>query len=248
MKDFLKQFAQRDTVPKMPVPQQRREAPFIISGNVRPRMNEAFNTLRTNFHLITTGKPVKKVIVTSAIPGEGKTTVAVNLAISLSRLGNKVLIADMDLRYPSVHQIIGLHNPPEKGVSTVLSGGTLSDAIIYQKSIGISILPAGPALQKPNEMLQSVSMKKLMKEMEALYDYIIIDTPPLTSVSDALALLPVTDGVIFVLRQRFTPFDAAEKARKALEQVNANVLGCVFNAYDVKFASSFYSDSYRDIR
>ncbi|MPN37424.1 putative tyrosine-protein kinase YveL [bioreactor metagenome] len=119
------------------------------------------------------------------------------------------------------------------GVSTVLAGDdTLSDAVIECADLGISILPAGPAPQNSNEMIQSTAMYNMISELEKNYDYILFDTPPVSDSVDALTLSPFTDGVLFVVRQRYTPIEKALKSKSSLEIIRANVLGCIMNACD----------------
>jgi capsular exopolysaccharide synthesis family protein len=220
---------------------------ITISNNAPFQFVEAFKALRTNLQYAAVDKPVKKIIVTSSIQGEGKTTVAINLALTLSQLMKKVIIVDTDLRRPMIHRYLHIKNPKKTGLTIAFTGQqTLKESITFVEELGIYALPAGPTVPNPAELFQSKMMADIFNELSQNFNYIILDTPPVSIVTDAAVLSPLADGVVFVLRQNFTPAAAAMEAKKSLENVNAHVFGCVLNAFDSKKSSHYSSYSYKD--
>lgn len=228
----------------------KSDEPVVMLEKPPLQVAEAYHALRTNLEFLTHDKSIKKIIVTSSVAGEGKTTVAVNLAISLGQSGYKVLIMDLDLRKPSVSRLLRLKEINDKGVTMVLNGkSTPADSVINTENLSVGVMPSGPIPPNPNDLIRSNAMKNLLKELEGRYDYIIFDTPPVLSAADAISFSPMTDGILFVLKQNQTTFGTAVNARKSLAQVNANILGCILNDYDAASTDEYYSyyrkDSYR---
>jgi len=199
------------------------KAPFAVV--------EAYKTLRANIQFTNIGKQVKKIVFTSANPMEGKTSVSVNLAITLAQAGHKVLIIDSDLRKPRVNKLLDVPSSP--GLTNVLVKiSDLKSAIKHVDDCGIDVLASGPIPPNPSEMLGSKDMQQLLEAAEQEYDYIILDTPPSLIISDAAVLSKYADGVVIVVSHRRTTFDMLEKLKDNLEKAGANILGCVLN--DVK--------------
>lgn len=194
---------------------------------------EAFKALRTNLNFVSVNSSLKKLIITSAIPHEGKSSVAINLAVTLAETGSKVLIVDCDLRKPILHKYLKLNKVSSKGVTGILSGESkIDDSIVFFRDIKISVLVAGAIPPNPAELLGSQKMKELIAELETRFDYIVFDTPPVSVVTDSAVLSQFADGVLLVVRQNLATIDQVKLAKKSLESVNANILGVVLNDFN----------------
>jgi capsular exopolysaccharide synthesis family protein len=194
---------------------------------------EAYRMLRTSVLLSTAGNPPRTILVTSSQPGEGKTTTAVNTAISLAQLGASVLLIDSDLRRPAVHKTFRL--PHTRGLSSYLSGsGKIEDLIIKLSIPNLSVLTSGPIPPNPAELISSERMKDLLRALCEKYDHIIIDSPPLISVTDPVILSTMVDGSILVVQAGRSTRDMVRRARQELNGVGAKVFGVVLNNVDVK--------------
>lgn len=191
-------------------------------------VREAYKSIRTNIVLSILKKGCKRIIISSSIPGEGKTTTSSNIAVSLSQMEKKVLLIDADLRKPKIYKALNLPNTP--GLTNVLSGlSTLDKAINKTKSSYLSVLCSGISVPNPSEMLASEALSELITEMEAYYDYIIIDTPPINVVADSLPLIKKSDGVLLVVRPYFNTHIELQKTIKSLQFIDAKILGFVLN-------------------
>lgn len=215
---------------------------LLVASQAAPfEFTEAYKSLRTNLQYASLDRPVKKIVVTSSIPNEGKSTVCINLAITLAENGNRVLLVDADLRKPSVHQYLNLRMDSIGGLTSVLSGmSTVDKCIVHFNDIGINILAAGPIPPNPAEIFGSDSLKALVDAISDDFDYILFDTPPVSVVTDAAVLSRLCDGVILVVRQGFTTYEVALQSKENLAKVDANILGCVFNAMDVEKLNRAY--------
>lgn len=191
---------------------------------------EAYRSARTNimFSLPDEGK-CKNIVITSAMPGDGKTTTCINLAITFAKSGRKVLVVDCDMRCPRIHLYLSDSN--EAGLSNVLAGLAELDEIIRNKE-GIDFITAGHIPQNPAELLSSRKMEKLIETLSERYEYILFDTPPLAFVSDAVTFLKNISGVILIARQKYTVHHAIDAAISALTFANAKVLGFILNDAD----------------
>ena len=196
--------------------------------------------LRTNLEYVHVGEELTSIAVTSSIPGEGKSTVSANLAVSLGATGKKVLLIDTDLRRPTVHKTFQVSNVP--GISDLILNPSLplSDLMCYKEDLKIYILPAGVLPPNPSELLASVNMKKIMGELEKHFDYIIYDVPPINSVTDPQIIASRVDGVILVVRSGYVQKDEVRKSRTALENVEARILGCVLNDVPMDQDDKYY--------
>lgn len=226
---------------------RRTEQNFLLVGRDTPfSYNEAFKSLRTNLKFLAMGKSCKKIILTSAIPVEGKSSVCINLATSLVEGGSRVLLVDADLRKPVLHRYLRLHRA-QKGLTALLSDGNMEETILKMDS-GLHVLLSDAIPPNPAELLGSEQMKNLIDTLTQSYDYIIFDTPPVSVVTDAAVLSQYADGVILVIRQNHATFEEVELAKKNLDTVHARILGAVLNDFDTKSADResgyYYSYNY----
>jgi polysaccharide biosynthesis transport protein len=201
---------------------------------------EAYRALRTSILLSSFGAPPKVILVTSAMPQEGKTTISANSALVLAQRGSRVLLVDADLRRPGLEKLFGLR--PRGGLSTLISGSDkVEDVILPLPEVpNLWILPAGPIPPQPAELLGSTVMKDHIARWRNEFDHVIIDTPPCLSVTDAVLLSPEADRVILVARAGQTTKPALRRACDLLLQVNARVMGIVLNAFNIHSAHGYY--------
>src|SRR6266849_940471 len=222
------------------------EAVELIT-QVRPQsqMAESYRALRTSLLLTNLGAPPKVIMVTSALPQEGKSTTSINCAIVLAQKGVRVLLIDADLRRPSIHKTLGMG--PRSGLSNVLTGSTTLQQAITRTPIlpGLFILPAGTPPPNPAELLASSNMKDVLAELREQYDHIVVDTPPALSVTDAVVLSPRADAVVLVIRSGQTTKQALRRSRDILTQVNAKVVGVLLNAVDLSSPDYYYYYEYQ---
>jgi succinoglycan biosynthesis transport protein ExoP len=214
---------------------------------VRPQsqMAESYRALRTSLLLSNLGAPPKIIMVTSALPQEGKTTTSMNCAVVLAQKGVRVLLIDADLRRPSVHKNMGMG--PHSGLSNVLTGSATIDEAITRTSLlpNLDVLAAGTPPPNPAELLASHNMKDLLTQLRERYDHIVIDTPPSLSVTDSVVLSPCADAVVLVIRAEQTTKTALRRSRDILTQVNAKVVGVLLNAVDLTSPDYYYYYEYQ---
>jgi polysaccharide biosynthesis transport protein len=212
------------------------------------QMVESYRSLRTSLLLSRPGSPPKVLLITSSKPAEGKTAVSSLSAITLALSGARVLLIDADLRRPSVHARFKI--PNRIGLSSILSGKTTFAEAKYQhpKVASLDILPSGPIAPMPAELLGAPEMSNLITDLREQYDFIVIDTPPVLTVTDAMVLISVSDGVVMVLRYGEATSKATARSRDILLRSGANILGAVLNAVDYKSPdyAEYYGRSYRD--
>jgi len=200
---------------------------FSEAESVHSAAHEQFRTLRSRLYQICAHQPLKTVLVASALPGEGKTFVAVNLALVLARQhGRRVLLIDSDLRRPKLHQVLG--TPAAPGLAEYLSASAEESAAIQKTPLqNLYFMPAGTLASNPSELVGTGRMATLVRDLTPLFDWIIVDTPPVIPVSDATLMAEACDGVILVLKAGSTPYDIAQKARDEFR--SAPVVGVVLN-------------------
>ena len=213
---------------------------LITHLSPRSAVSEAYRTLRTNIQFGALDRAIKTIMVTSAGPGEGKSTTIANLAIAFAQAGHKCLLIDADLRRPVLHKVFGLDQ--RRGLSAVLVGKVeLAEAIQSVKAVpGLQVLPSGPLPPNPAEMLGSKQWQGLLQEMRESFDLVLIDAPPVIAVADASILAPQTDGVILVLDAGSVPRQAAQQAKDQLDKVSTRFLGAVLNNVRVEDDYQYY--------
>jgi capsular exopolysaccharide synthesis family protein len=205
---------------------------------------EAFRTIRTGLMLSSSAKQLKVILLTSAVPNEGKTTTAANLAVAMAQMGDRVLIIDGDMRRHNLHNIFGIDNT--KGISNVIvDPGGLSGAIrSSDKYPNLDILTGGTRAPNPSELLGSERMKELISGLRERYDRIIIDSPPLLAFSDSLVLGSLADGVILVVWGGKTSRELIQKSLQLLKGINTKILGVALNKIDTTKRSYYYYPYY----
>jgi len=188
----------------------------------------------TSVVLSTAPQPPQTLLITSSTAGEGKTTTALNLAIALAQRGEPTLLIDADMRHPGIAEPLNLANG--RGLASFLTGAHgIGDALkLFPAVPTLSVLPAGPIPPNPAQLLSSSTMEGLLVELRKQYKFLVVDSPPLLPVTDAMILSTFVDGVVFVVESGATVRGAVMRARKILQNVGANVIGIVLNKVDVR--------------
>jgi succinoglycan biosynthesis transport protein ExoP len=212
----------------------------------KSQISEAFRGLRTSLLLSQAEHPPQVILVTSALPREGKTTAAVNLAVTLAQLGDRTLLMDSDLRKPGIRRALNLTAGKEGGLSSYLAGvSSLDDVMIPHPAISnLTALTTGPVPPSPADLLSSHRMREGLQELRRRFKFIVIDSPPIMAATDAVILSALTDGVLLVVRSGNTPKEAFTRARDLLSAVKCRLLGVVLNAVDSSAPDYYYSYRY----
>ena len=199
----------------------------LLTNQKEFSVTEAYKALRTNVVFsLTDEKPSHVIMVTSSFPSEGKTTTASNLALSLSETGKHTLIVDCDLRKPKLGRLFNIKS--DAGLTAALfDTDHVASHIFQMQDSTLYVMPAGHIPPNPSELLSSPRMEDLIRKLRSSFDFIILDTPPVNVVTDAIALSPLTDGTIFVARSGQTDKNAAQRAVEQLGVSNTKILGVV---------------------
>ena len=206
-------------------------------------ITEAYKTLRINLRFTLPSEACKKIIISSPVPEDGKSTTSTNLGITIAQTGTRVLLIDCDLRKGKLHSFFHLKHRP--GVSDVLSGMTLlNNAIQKTKYNNLNVMTLGSLAPNPTELLAGVQMVELLKTLEMEYDYIIMDTPPVNVVSDSLSLVKLVDGVVIVVRERSTTHPNIVSAIEQFRFAEATILGFVINGVAINQGNKSKSHYY----
>jgi polysaccharide biosynthesis transport protein len=218
----------------------------FVRANPSSPISESYRMLQTNLRFLSPTSPAKLVVITSSIPDEGKSTVAANFAAATAQLGKRTLLIDVDMRRPSQHSIWNVAN--NLGLSELLAEQISKESAIQTVMPNLSLLLAGTPPHNPLSLLDSARMASLLQEWVGVYDYVIIDAPPLLAASDARVLGKLADGILFVVRPDILNFTDADKAKSLLAQSNLKVLGMVINGVasadssDYKYINRYYTD------
>lgn len=217
----------------------KNKRPIITDINPKSPISEAYRTLRTNIDFSSIDEQLKVIMLTSAGPGEGKSTTATNLAVAFAQSDRKVLIIDADLRKPTMHHTFMTTN--RWGLTNILTGQSRPAEVIVETYIpNLSLLPSGPIPPNPSEILASKRMTAFLDEMRTEYDVVVIDTPPALAVTDAQIVSTRCDGVIMVINSGKVKREMAQKVKSNLEHVKARILGVVLNNVDRKSGEGYY--------
>jgi capsular exopolysaccharide synthesis family protein len=215
---------------------------LIVHEHRMSGIAEAARTIRTNLLFMAPDRPFQTLLVTSAGPSEGKTTIACCIAIAMAQAGQRVVIIDCDLRKPRLHRIFG--KDAKVGVTTALLDDNIDNAILSTEVPNLNVIPAGPIPPNPAEILHSERFKAFLAEVRGRFDRVIIDSPPIVPVTDGVVLSTLVDGTLLVVRAFKTTKDLARHALRALLDVGANVAGTVLNAVNLNRSEYRYSHYY----
>lgn len=204
---------------------------LITKEDSKSPVTEAYRMIRTNIQFSNEGKGLKTIAFTSAGPNEGKSTVVANLAVVMAQAGHKVVLLDCDLRNPSLHNVFDLAN---KGLSNcVMAGENVFDVVQSTEVQDLDILTSGPIACYPSELLGSKRMQIVLDELASRYDYILIDTPPVLSFTDAAVVAAKADGVILLMEWGKVKPALAKEAKRILEHTKSNIIGVVLNKVEL---------------
>ena len=212
---------------------------LVTVSHPRSMLSEAYRDLRTSLSFARLDQTVKSVLVTSAGPGEGKSTTVSNLAVTMAQAGHSVIVIDADLRRASIDRRFGLSN--QFGLTNALFDP--DNYHLYVRSTAVDklrVLTSGPLPPNPSELLGSERMAGLLAELEERYDFVLFDTAPIGSVSDALVLSPRVDGVLLVVHAGGLPREVVRRVKGKLDQANAQILGVVLNKVDIEREQPYY--------
>ena len=212
---------------------------LIASSNPKSFVSEQYRTLRTNINFSMPKGELQTVLVTSASPGEGKSTTSSNLAVVFAQENKRVLLVDADMRKPTSHYTFHVTNT--LGLSNLLTRQSTLDETVKETSIeGLHIITSGPIPPNPAELLSSIPMDLLIEDFKKRYDIIVFDAPPTLSVTDAQVLSNKCEGTIFVVNSKSTNKDNAAKAKELLDSAKAHILGVVINNYELNKDNNYY--------
>lgn len=213
---------------------------LVTYANPRSHGSEGYRTLRTTIQNFLDGQQLARaIVISSPVPREGKSTTAANLAVAMAQSEYKTLLVESDLRRPAVHNIFNLKMEP--GLTDYLLARVDLGAIIRQTAIpGLSIIPCGPMVQNPAEMLTSRRMKDLIQELKKRYDIIIFDTPPMVTIADAMVVARQADGVVLVVTVNMSKVAGLERAKAILDQAHVKLFGVLVNKFNVRRSYGYY--------
>lgn len=216
---------------------------LIALKNPKSRASEAFRTLRTNIQFSSLDNNIKSMVVTSSGPAEGKSTILINLGITIAQSGKRVIILDCDLRKPTVHKKLGL--PNSEGLTNVLvQNKKIEESIVPTKITNLYAMTSGPTPPNPAELLGTKKMKAILQELSQVFDMVLIDAPPVIAVTDAQILATQVEGVLLVASYRQTEKMGLVKSKELLDKVGAKVLGVVINKLPEDAESYYYGKYY----
>lgn len=195
---------------------------------------EAYKTFRTNLDFVASASGARSIVVTSALPDESKSNSTLNLALTLAGSGHSVVVVECDMRKPSLRRYLKLERG-KLGLSSLLSAGAvLEESIVAVPDMGISVIPAGTVPPNPSELLNQPRMRELIETLKQRFDYVLLDAPPVTVVTDAAIIGCMADGALLVIRSKYAPTQTVRLAKQRLETVGVKVLGAVVTRFDIK--------------
>ena len=205
---------------------------YLVS-HPKSSVAECCRTVRTNLLFMSPENPARRLLITSASPQEGKSTVVINLGITMAQSGSKVLLLDTDMRRPRLHKAFGIQRGT--GLTTAILGEAEIQEVIRSSDVpGLDIAPCGPIPPNPTELFHTERFSSIIKELSQTYDRVLFDSPPVAMVADPLILSSMIDGVVLVIKGASTSRDMIRRALKQLKDVNARILGAVINDLDLE--------------
>ncbi|PRY27925.1 polysaccharide biosynthesis tyrosine autokinase [Pseudosporangium ferrugineum] len=240
--DALHELAGAPVLAGVPFDADARSGPLRLTGSGHSPRSEALRQLRTNLQFVDVDRPVKTLVITSAMPGEGKSSTACTLAGLFAEAGQRVLLIDADLRRPRIADYLGLEGAV--GLTTVLAGRASIADVVQPWSEGMWALPSGSLPPNPSELLGSQHMADLLEQFREQYDMVIVDCPPLLPVTDGAVVAARADGALLLARSHKTTSSQIQTAARALQSVDARLLGCVFNMVSAKGPEGYYYEQY----
>ena len=224
-------------------PENNERPELVTQHSPKSTASEAYRGIRTSILFSSAEKQPQVLLVSSAAPQEGKTSTALNLAITMAQTGGKVVLLDCDMRKPSLHRVFGV--PKDKGMSSILVGNCeVKDALLNTPVPYLDMIPCGPIPPNPSEILGSPRMAKLLELLRQSYTRVIIDTPPITAVTDALVIGRLVDGAVVVVRAGATPREIVRNGLTQLKAVSSPILGVVLNGVDMDRDGYYYYQYY----
>jgi capsular exopolysaccharide synthesis family protein len=235
---------------KLPSGETKPDVGMVTHTDAMSLLSEAYRDLRASVTLSSGAETQPRILLlTSSMAEEGKTTTAINLSITLAQTGVRVVLLDCDLRRPQIHRVMGLGN--DDGLSGYLSEtAELADVVKATEVSNLFVIPAGPPPKNPAELLGSSKMKEALALLAGEYEYVVIDSPPVLSVSDARILATLADGVILVVKGGETPKESVRRSKRLIEDVHGHLLGTLLNNVNVRsadynhYSSGYYSSYY----
>lgn len=235
-----------------------RTSNIVVDKKKYSGVTECYNRLKDNLLYLNYDSSIKVIQVESAVPGEGKTTLICNLAVSIAMNEKKICVVDLDFRKPRVHRTFGIEN--ENGMSEYLVGKIGKEELIKKTKYNVDVINRGSSIANASMALTCAKFVELMKELREEYDFILVDTPPVLQISDYVNISRVTDGVIFVVAAGYTKRDQVRDAFYEMKKNNIKVIGTVmtfvkkhgvyskyyYNYYGKKYYNNYYYSSYYD--
>ena len=244
--DDLHTLAAAPVLAGIPYDGRAKDGPMRPADDRHSARAEALRQLRTNLQYVDVDRPVKTLVVTSAVPGEGKSSTACGVATLFAEAGRRVLIVDADLRRPRIAEYLGLEGAA--GLTTVLAGQAAAGDVMQRYGEHLWVLPSGSLPPNPSELLGSRHMAELLDELRGSFDMVVVDCPPLLPVTDAAVVAARADGALLLARARKTTGAQVTQAAKALRAVDARLLGCVLNMVTPDGPDAYYYQEYASDR
>lgn len=216
---------------------------LVTYSDPKGQIAEQFRTVRTNIQFSAVDRQLQSILFTSSDPSEGKSTISNNMAVTWAKQGTRVILVDADLRRPTVHRTFGISN--RRGLTTYLSGH-VDVATIIQPTVvdNLAVITSGPVPPNPAELLDSDRFKTLLKELADQCDLIVLDSPPVNTVTDSQLLAAQVDGTILVVPQGIADKNGVRRAKQLLETVHANILGAIMNRVTAAKSGGYYGGKY----
>ena len=214
----------------------------ILVADGRDRRSEDLRQLRTNLQYCSVDSPVRTVLVTSSVAGEGKSSTTANLAVALAELGMRVTVVDADLRRPRMAEYFGVAN--SAGFTSVLIGRANLDEVVQPVRANLSLLASGPSPYNPSELLASARASQVLESLSERNDFVLVDSPPVLPVADSRVLAPRTDGVVLIVRAGVTTAQQVREGVDSLQRVRANLIGTVLNGVQLSRSANRYYGEY----